>query len=142
MFVIFWHLSCQISIESVWKNVICSLNLFKTVLYLKFSQYYNNLRFYWAIINCNFIWNIDLNNDVYWDLHNNSACLKYGIKRSSVERGLTVVVFEIFLYGYSFCCYNIHTLCIDQCSNDIHWCQITILIDISPMWYYYCHPRL
>ena len=40
-----------------------------------FSQYYNNLRFYGAIINLNFIWNIDINNGVYCDLHNKSACL-------------------------------------------------------------------
>ena len=31
-----WHLSCQISIESVWKIVICSLNVLMTVIYLKF----------------------------------------------------------------------------------------------------------
>ena len=40
-----------------------------------FSQYYNNLHFYWAIINWNFIWNIELNNGVYCELRNNSACL-------------------------------------------------------------------
>ena len=38
-----------------------------------FSQYYNNLHFYWAIINWNFIWNILLNNGIYWDLRNKSV---------------------------------------------------------------------
>ena len=33
------------------------------------------MHFYWAIINWNFIWNIDLNNGVYCDLRNKSACL-------------------------------------------------------------------
>ena len=31
-----WHLSCQISIESVRKIIICSLNILMIVLYLKF----------------------------------------------------------------------------------------------------------
>ena len=43
-----WHLSFQVSIKSV---------------------------FYCAIFNWNFIWNIDLNNGVYCDLRNKSACL-------------------------------------------------------------------
>ena len=30
-----WRLNCQISIESVWNIVICSLNVLMTVLYLK-----------------------------------------------------------------------------------------------------------
>ena len=40
-----------------------------------FSQYYNNLCYYWTIINWNFIWNIVLNNGIYWDLRNISVCL-------------------------------------------------------------------
>ena len=36
LFVVCWHLSCQISIESVRKILICSLNVLMTVLYLKF----------------------------------------------------------------------------------------------------------
>ena len=40
-----------------------------------FSQYYNNLHFYWTIINWNFIWNIVLNNGIYWNLRNKSLCL-------------------------------------------------------------------
>ena len=36
LFVFCWHMSCQISIESVWKIVICSLNVLMTKLYLKF----------------------------------------------------------------------------------------------------------
>ena len=72
-----WHLSCRISIEIVRKIVLCSLNVLMTVLYLIFfSQYYDNLRFYWAIINLIFLWNIDLNNGVYCDLRNKNACLK------------------------------------------------------------------
>ena len=31
--------------------------------------------FYWTIINWNFIWNIVLNNGIYWDLRNKSVCL-------------------------------------------------------------------
>ena len=71
----YWHLSCQISIKSIRNIVICSLNVLMTVFFSIFSQYYNNLHFYWAIINWNFIWNIDLNKDVYCDLRNKSACL-------------------------------------------------------------------
>ena len=59
-----WHLSCQISIESVRKIIICLRNVFMTVKF----------RFYWAIINWNFIWNIDFNNGIYCDLRNKSAC--------------------------------------------------------------------
>ena len=73
-----WHMSCHISIENVRKIVIYSPNvLIMTVLYfiLNFSQYYNNLRFYCAIINWNVIWNIVLNNSVYCDLRNKSVCL-------------------------------------------------------------------
>ena len=33
------------------------------------------MRIYCLIINWNFIWNIDLNNGVYCDLHNKSGCL-------------------------------------------------------------------
>ena len=33
------------------------------------------MHFYWAIINWNFIWNIDLSNGVYCDVRNKSACL-------------------------------------------------------------------
>ena len=40
-----------------------------------FSRYYNDLHFYWAIINWNFIWNIDLNNGVYCDLRNKGVFL-------------------------------------------------------------------
>ena len=76
-----WHLSCQISIESVRKIVICLLNALMAVLYLNFfCQYYNNLRFYWAIINRNFIWNIVLYSGVYCDLRNKSV---HGITLSS-----------------------------------------------------------
>ena len=61
------------------------LKVFETYLYAhwtylwqcciwNFSQYYNNLSFfYWTIINWNFIWNIVLN--IYWDLRNKSVCL-------------------------------------------------------------------
>ena len=62
-----WHLSCQISIGSVRNIVICSLT--------NISQYYNNLYFYCEIFNWNFIWNIELNNGVYCNLRNKSACL-------------------------------------------------------------------
>ena len=41
-----------------------------TALYLKFYSI-----FYWVIIHWNFIWKIDLNNGVYCDLRNKSACL-------------------------------------------------------------------
>ena len=40
-----------------------------------FSQYYNNLYFYWTITNWNFIWNIVFSNGIYWDLRNKSVCL-------------------------------------------------------------------
>ena len=39
------------------------------------SQYYNNLYFIETIINWNFIWNIVLNNGIYWDLRNKNFCL-------------------------------------------------------------------
>ena len=48
---------------------------YDSAVFKVFTQYYNDLSFYWAIINWNFIWNIDLNNGVYWDLRNKSACL-------------------------------------------------------------------
>ena len=72
-----WHLSCQISNESVGKIAKCSLYvlIYGSAVFKFFSEYYNNLHFYWAIINLNFIWNIDLNNGVYYDLLNESACL-------------------------------------------------------------------
>ena len=70
------HLICQISIESVWKIVICLLNVLMTECCIEsFTQYYNNLHFYCAIINWDFIWNIDRNNGVYCDLCNKSVCL-------------------------------------------------------------------
>ena len=68
-----WHLSCQISIESVRKIIIWTY-LWQCCI-SNFSQYYNNLHFYWAIINWNFIWNIVLNNSVYCNSRNKSACL-------------------------------------------------------------------
>ena len=40
-----------------------------------FSQYSQQFIFYWTIINWNFIWNIVLNNGIYWDLRNKSVCL-------------------------------------------------------------------
>ena len=54
---LFLHLSCQISIESVRNIFICSLNILMTECRIwNFSQYYNNLFFfYWTIINWNFI---------------------------------------------------------------------------------------
>ena len=74
-----WHLSnWQISVESVRKIVIlvCSLMVLMTVCCIKnFSQYDNNLCFYWAIINWNCIWGIDLNSGVNCDLRNKIACL-------------------------------------------------------------------
>ena len=74
LFDVFWHLIFEKWIESVLKIVICSLNVLMTVRYLKLWSILNNLR-YCAIINWNFIWNIDLNNHIYCDFHNKSACL-------------------------------------------------------------------
>ena len=66
-----WHLICQISIESIPN--ICNMitERHHTVLYLHFFCFH----FYWAIFNWNFIWSIDLSNDVYCDYRNKSACL-------------------------------------------------------------------
>ena len=49
-----WHLSCQTSIENCDMLTECT---YDSIL----AQYCNNLHFYWAIFNWNFIWNIDLN---------------------------------------------------------------------------------
>ena len=38
LFVVYSHLICQISIESVRKIVICSLNVLMIVMYLKFCS--------------------------------------------------------------------------------------------------------
>ena len=69
------HFSCQIWIESVRNIFICSLNILITVVYLKFFSILWQFIFYWTIINWNFIWNIILNNSIYWDLRNKSVCL-------------------------------------------------------------------
>ena len=68
-------------VVDIWV-VKCQLKVFETYLYAHwtylwqyFSQYYNNSRFYWTIINWNFIWNIVLNNGIYWYLRNKSVCL-------------------------------------------------------------------
>ena len=55
-------------------NMLTELT-YDSVVFTIFSQYYNNLHCYWAIINWNFIWNIDLNNGFYCDLRNKSAYL-------------------------------------------------------------------
>ena len=101
-----WHLSCQISNESVGKIAKCSLYvlIYGSAVFKFFSEYYNNLHFYWAIINLNFIWNIDLNNGVYYDLLNESACLntilhilQVSILLRNTETALNAVLFYFFV---------------------------------------------
>ena len=59
---------------------------YDSAVFILFSQFYKNLLFYWAIINWNFIWNIDLNNGVYCDLRNKSACLNAVLRNSEFNK--------------------------------------------------------
>ena len=56
------------------------------------------LRFYWAIINLNFIWNIDLNNGVYCDLRNKSAYVNTVLRTSLWNK--IFVLFIIFFFRF------------------------------------------
>ena len=67
-----------------------TLYLFKAGIAISW-QYYYNLSFYWAIINWNFIRNIDLNNGVYYDLLNRSACMNMLLKFKILEISLFLV---------------------------------------------------
>ena len=103
----FWHLSCQISIASIRLIVIRSLNTLTTVLHFKFClKYYNNLLIFNAIINWNFIWNIELNNSVllrftqhlYWTPFNRD----YFSEMCTVHYLIFYFVFGIFKLGNFF----------------------------------------
>ena len=72
---------------------------YMTVLHLKLFSIYNNLHFYSAIIN----WNIELNNGVYGDLRNNSACLNtvsagFGLILYFSIQSWTVLPINLFIY--------------------------------------------
>ena len=73
-----WHLSCLILIESVWKIVICSLNVQCCILI--FTQYYNNMCFCCIIIKLNFVWNIVFNNGVWSRRGLEGSVLAYSTK--------------------------------------------------------------
>ena len=81
-----WYLSCQISTETVWWIVIYSLNTLMTALHFKFYAMLYNLCIYCAVINWNFIWDIELHNDV---------CCNFRNKDSYMNTILAVVVFTI-----------------------------------------------
>ena len=60
------------------------------------------LHFYCAIINWNFIWNIDLNNGVYSDLCNKSACLNTVLYQQFAEYLVASVFFCLFFFNRFF----------------------------------------
>ena len=87
-----------------------------------FTQHYNNLRFYCAIINWNFIWNIDLNNGVYCDLRNKSACLNMILLQPAQKCRIYKIQFMRLSIGVTN--FYVNLISVDLGSEKYFSCQV------------------
>ena len=120
VFVYIWVVKYQLKVFGTYLYAHWTYSLQSCIW--NFSQYYNNLHFYYAIINWNFIWNIVLNSGIYWDLRNKSVCLNTVLVEKILIRKkdrvasranllVSILVFsrELYLFCVSYKCWVIHT---------------------------------